>query len=321
MTSDACKKILEGNIKSVSRLIRDIEDGMPAAIDILKELYPFTGNAYVIGITGGPGVGKSTLVDVMVSHLRRRGKTVGVLAIDPTSPFSGCAILGDRIRMRRHSLDDGVFIRSLATRGRFGGLTQATRSAIDVLDSTGKDYIIVETVGVGQDEVDIARIAQTTAVVVVPGLGDGIQAMKAGILEVGNIFLINKADNENADRTLNDLKAMLSITQKESSADHWLPPVLKAQASSDEGVVEFINEIEHHKKYLQKTSNGSNPRRNKETMRHDLLEMVKEKIIESMTHRLDKSGTLDRMVKLIIEGKTDPYAACDEIVLTEQKPI
>lgn len=319
--SDVCKKVMEGNISSVARLIRDIEDGVPGAKDILKELYPFTGNAYVIGITGAPGVGKSTLVDVMVSHLRRQGKTVGVLAVDPTSPFSGGAILGDRIRMRRHSLDDGVFIRSLATRGQFGGLTQATRSAIDVLDAMGKDYIIVETVGVGQDEVDIARIAQTTTVVVVPGLGDGIQAMKAGILEVGDIFLINKADNEHADRTLNDLKAMLGMNQKESSADHWMPPVLKAQAASDEGIVEFINEIENHKDYLRKTSDGLNYRSNKNTVRRDLLEMVKYQLIEDMTHRLDKSGILDRMVDLIAEGKTDPYTACEEIVLEERKPI
>lgn len=318
--SHVCRKILDGNVNAVARLIRDIEDAEPGANDVLKELYPFTGNAYVIGITGGPGVGKSTLVDVMVSHLRRREKTVGVLAVDPTSPFSGGAILGDRIRMRRHSLDDGVFIRSLATRGKFGGLTHATRSAIDVLDAMGKDYIIIETVGVGQDEVDIAKIAQTTAVVVVPGLGDGIQAMKAGVLEVGDIFLINKADSDHADRTLNDLKVMLGMNEKERPAGHWSPPVLKAQAASDIGIAEFMSEIENHGNYLERTSTGANCRRSKESLRQDILEMVKYQLIEDMTRRLDRTGNLDRMVNLIMEGKTDPYTACEEIVLKERNP-
>jgi len=313
--SEVCDKVTEGDINSAARLIRDIEDDIPGVKDILKELYPFTGNAYVIGITGAPGVGKSTLVDAMLSHLRREGKTVGVLAVDPTSPFSGGAILGDRIRMRRHALDDGVFIRSLATRGQFGGLARAARGAIDVLDAMGKDYIIVETVGVGQDEVDIAQIAQTTVVVVVPRLGDGIQAMKAGILEVGDIFLINKADNEHADRALNDLKSMLGMNQHERCADRWRPPVLKAQAAADIGVVEFMAEIEAHGQYLRRTSDGPCYRRSKESVRHDLLEMVKYQLIEDMTRRLENTGNLDRMVDLIAQGKTDPFTACEEIVL------
>ncbi|MCG2774636.1 MAG: methylmalonyl Co-A mutase-associated GTPase MeaB, partial [Desulfobacterales bacterium] len=176
------EKVRAGDVRTVARLIRDIDDGMPEVRGVLKELYPYTGKAYVVGITGAPGVGKSTLVDQMLSHLRRQNKTVGVLAVDPTSPFSGGAILGDRVRMQRHSMDEGVFIRSMATRGHFGGLTQSTRSAIDVLDAMGKDYILVETVGVGQDEVDVVRSAHTTVIVVVPGMGDDIQAIKAGIL-------------------------------------------------------------------------------------------------------------------------------------------
>lgn len=182
------EKITSEDIRAVARLIRDIDDKVPEAREVLKDLYPSTGRAYVVGITGAPGVGKSTLVDQMITYLRKAGKTVGVLAVDPTSPFTGGAILGDRIRMQRHSMDEGVFIRSMATRGYFGGLTQSTRSAIDVLDAMGKDYIIVETVGVGQDEVDIAQSAHTTIIILIPGMGDDIQTLKAGILEVGDIF-------------------------------------------------------------------------------------------------------------------------------------
>jgi len=210
-TSQITEKVTSGDIRTVAKLIRDIDDKVPEAREFLKDLYPFTGRAYVIGITGSPGVGKSTLVDQMVAHLRGNGKTVGVLAVDPTSPFSGGAILGDRVRMQRHSMDEGVFIRSMATRGYFGGLTQSTRSAIDVLDAMGKDYILVETVGVGQDEIDIVQSAHTTIIVLVPGMGDDIQALKAGILEVGDIFVVNKADREGADRTVNDIRLMRSV--------------------------------------------------------------------------------------------------------------
>src|SRR5512136_3209599 len=209
--TNAVEKVIAGDVRTVARLIRDIDDRVPEVRETLKALYAHTGHAYVVGITGAPGVGKSTLVDQMVARLRKAEKTVGVLAVDPTSPLSGGAILGDRIRMQRHSLDEGVYIRSLATRGQFGGLTQSTRSAIDVLDAMGKDYIIVETVGVGQDEIDIAKSAHTTVIVVVPGMGDHIQAIKAGIFEVGDIFLINKSDRPDADKTLNDLKAMMHI--------------------------------------------------------------------------------------------------------------
>ena len=212
---DLVEKVLGGDIRTVARLIRDIDDGVPEAREHLKKLYYHTGKAYVVGITGSPGVGKSTLVDqIDRPSSERKSKTVGVLAVDPTSPFSGGAILGDRIRMQRHSADTGVFIRSLATRGYFGGLTQSTRSAVDVLDAMGKDYVIIETVGVGQDEVDVVGTAHSTIVVVVPGMGDDIQAIKAGILEVGDIFVINKADREGADRTQSDLKLMVDLNQK-----------------------------------------------------------------------------------------------------------
>ena len=238
--SDTALKVLAKDIRVVARLISDIDDGLPDIQEVLKELYPYTGRAYIIGVTGAPGVGKSTLVDQMVRHLRGQGKTVGIIAVDPTSPFSGGAILGDRIRMQRHSTDEGVFIRSLATRGHFGGLTHSTRSAIDVLDAMGKEYIIVETVGVGQDEVDIVKYAHTTVIVVIPGMGDDIQAIKAGILEAGDIFVINKSDKEGSDRTFQDLKAMIEMGQERYNNGTWVPPIIKTEAITDRGVTDLL---------------------------------------------------------------------------------
>ena len=258
------EKVVAGDVRTVARVIRDIDDGMPDVRDVLKAVYPHTGNAYVLGITGAPGVGKSTLVDQMVSHLRKHKKTVGVLAVDPTSPFSGGAILGDRVRMQRHSLDEGVFIRSMATRGHFGGLTQSTRSAIDVLDAMGKDYIIVETVGVGQDEVDVVKSAHTTVIVVIPGMGDDIQAIKAGILEVGDVFVINKADREGTDKTLSDLRLMIDMDQRKYDEGTWKPSIIKAEAVFDKGVEEILEEIEKHRAYLMETSGGLEPRKIKD---------------------------------------------------------
>ncbi len=309
------KKVVAGDVRSVARLIRDIDDGIPGVRETLKGLYPYTGKAYVIGITGAPGVGKSTLVDQMVSHLRKRDKTVGVLAVDPTSPFSGGAILGDRVRMQRHSMDPGVFIRSLATRGHFGGLTQSTRSAIDVLDAMGKDYIIVETVGVGQDEVDVVKTAHTTVIVVIPGMGDDIQAIKAGILETGDIFIINKADREGTDKTLSDLRLMIDMDQKKYEGGKWKPPILKTEAVFDKGVEEFLEEVEKHRRYLKKKAKGLELRKSKDKVREELREMVKNRLIEEVLNRLTETGDFDRAVQTIMEGKTDPYSACDELVL------
>lgn len=315
MMSSIAEKVVAGDIRTVARLIRDIDDGIPEVRKVLKELYPHTGRAYVIGITGSPGVGKSTLVDQMVAHLRKRGKTVGVLAVDPTSPFSGGAILGDRVRMQRHSMDPGVFIRSMATRGHFGGLTQSTRSAIDVLDAMGKDYIIVETVGVGQDEVDVVRSAHTTVIVVIPGMGDDIQAIKAGILEVGDIFLINKADREGSDKTLSDLRLMIEMDQKKYEGGGWKPPILKVEAVFDKGIDEFLEAVDQHAAYLARTEGGLDFRGNSEKVRQELKEMVKARLWEEVLDRLTESGEFDSAVESIVSGKVDPYTACEDLVL------
>ncbi|MEE4354289.1 MAG: methylmalonyl Co-A mutase-associated GTPase MeaB [Desulfatiglans sp.] len=308
------ENVKAGDIRTVARLIRDIDDGIPEVRDILKMLYPATGKGYVIGITGAPGVGKSTLVDQIVSHLRKKDKTVGVLAVDPTSPFSGGAILGDRVRMQRHSLDQGVFIRSLATRGHFGGLTQSTRSAIDVMDAMGKDYILVETVGVGQDEVDIVKSAQTTIVTVIPGMGDDIQAIKAGILEVGDIFLINKADRDGADKTYSDLRTMLDMDHKKHADRGWRPPIMKAQAVFDIGVAELLEEIEKHRQHLIDKYGETHSRRIEGRVREELKEMVTTRLVEGALSKILQTGAFEETVAAVLKGDLDPYTACDRLV-------
>ena len=311
---DLVEKVTSGDVRAVARLIRDVDDGMPEVRDVLKALYPYTGRAYIIGITGAPGVGKSTLVDQMLAHLRKRGKTVGVLAVDPTSPFSGGAILGDRVRMQRHSMDPGVFIRSLATRGHFGGLTQSTRSAIDILDAMGKDVIVVETVGVGQDEVDVMRSAHTTVIVVVPGMGDDIQAIKAGILEVGDIFLINKSDREGTDKTLSELRMMIEMDQRKFDRGLWKPPIMKVEAVFDKGVDDFLDAVDQHAQYLEQTGGGLKSRRSPDKVRLEMVDMIKARLVEEVLDKLTESGDFDRAVDAIVKGALDPYTACENLV-------
>ena len=306
------KRIVAGDLRAAARLIRDIDDMVPEAREALKDLYPFTGKAYVVGITGAPGVGKSTLVDQMITHLRTAGKTVGVLAVDPTSPFSGGAILGDRVRMQRHSMDEGVFIRSMATRGAFGGLTLSTRSAIDVLDAMGKDYILVETVGVGQDEIDIVQSADTTLIMLVPGMGDDIQALKAGILEVGDVFIVNKADREGVDRTVSDLRLMIEMDEKRYK-NSWKPPILMVQAVFDKGVKEIIDEIEKHAAHVRSSSERRSKARY-EKVRNGLTEMIKVRIIHEVLADLVESGEFETALQLVLDKKIDPYTACDTII-------
>ena len=314
MTSVA-ERVKAGDVRTVARLIRDIDDGMPGVKKTLKELYPYTGKAHVIGITGSPGVGKSTLVDQMINHLRKKGKTVGTLAIDPTSPFSGGAILGDRVRMQRHALDQGVYIRSMATRGHFGGLTHSTRSAIDVLDAMGKDYIIVETVGVGQDEVDVVKTAHTTIIVLVPGMGDDIQAIKAGILEIGDIFVINKSDREGTDKTLSDIRAMIEMDPDKYADGKWKPPIIKTEAIFDKGVSEFLEEIDKHWEYLKESCGGKVLRKTREKVRDELAELIKNRFIKDILNNLIESKEFGKAVDSILDGKIDPYTACDNVIL------
>lgn len=311
---DVVEQIRHGEIRTAARLMRDLDDGVPEAREILKALYPYTGRAHIIGVTGAPGVGKSTLTDKMIQYLRQQDRTVGVVAVDPTSPFSGGAILGDRIRMQRHALDEGVFIRSLATRGHFGGLTVSARAVIAVMDAMGKDYILVETVGVGQDEVEIVSTAHTTLVVTVPGLGDDIQALKAGILEVGDVFVINKADREGAERTYQDLATMLEMRSATRDEDEWHPPVYLTEAPKNLGVEELVAGIFAHQEYLHQDGG----QKLKQTLylrtRAELIDLVKEGVYQVILQRLKANDRLDHLVSDILAKKTDPYSLSEEIV-------
>jgi LAO/AO transport system kinase len=314
LKANGAKKILNGDLRAVARLIRDIDDGLPQAREVLKELYPHSGRSYIIGVTGSPGVGKSTLVDRMIEYLRARGKTVGVLAVDPTSPFSGGAILGDRIRMQRHSTDEGVFIRSLATRGHFGGLTPSTRGAITVLDAMGKDYILVETVGVGQDEIEIVRTAHTTLIVLIPGMGDDVQAIKAGILEAGDIFVINKKDREGAEKTRQDLKMMIEMDQERRTKDGWKPTIFFTEAVKNEGIEALMAGIEEHRAFLFGKDPERQQRLAEEKARMELFDLVKQDVVEAVMRRLTASGLWEEYVRQLARKKADPYTLSEKIL-------
>jgi len=305
-------RVLAGDVRAAARLMRLIDDAQPAAEEALRDLWPKTGRAQLVGITGNPGSGKSTLVDRLVAHLRAQGKTVGVLAVDPTSPFTGGAILGDRIRMQDHALDPGVFIRSLATRGQLGGLSRATSDCARVLDAMGKDVILIETVGVGQDEVEICRLAHTTVVVVVPGLGDDIQAIKAGILEVADLFAVNKSDREGADRTVRDLRSMLELNHAlgKDAGGHEIA-IVKCVASQNEGVDEVWNAVAAHYKFLQ--SGPGLLQRETQRAKHELVEVLRDRLLKVAVERLTQNGArLDDLALRIARRQTDPYSVADE---------
>jgi LAO/AO transport system kinase len=314
LLNDVIDSIISGDIRTVARLISDIDNGLPDVRQVLKELYPYTGRAYIIGITGAPGVGKSTLVDKLIDLLRNEGKSVGVIAVDPTSPFSGGALLGDRIRMQRHSNDKEVYIRSLATRGHFGGLTLSTRSTIDVLDAMGKDFIIVETVGVGQDEVEIAKNAHTTIIVVIPGMGDDIQAIKAGILEAGDVFVINKSRRDGADRTLLDLRAMIETNGNNN--EKWIPPIVQTEAIDNVGVTELLDVIIKHREYLIDSGDSINLRMRRDRTRDELQEMLKARLVNEVFEKLIATGKFEEAVDSILNGETDPYTASERLIPT-----
>ncbi len=304
------KRIIEGDIRAASRLMRDIDDRMPWVSEVLKELYPHTGRAYVIGVTGSPGVGKSTLVDVLIEIFRGKKLEIGVVVIDPTSPFTGGAILGDRIRMQRHSTDSGVFIRSLATRGSMGGLSRSTSDILRVMDAMGKDIILLETVGVGQDEVDVVNIAHTSMIVMIPGLGDDIQAIKAGILEIGDIFVINKCEREGAERMEREIMMMLELGARRE--DGWTPKIVKTEAIKRKGVKELVEVIEEHRSFQE------DPERKKmflqKALRIELITHLKDQITTRILDAIGHEEGLSRAVDEIISGRIDLYSKSEEIL-------
>jgi LAO/AO transport system kinase len=332
--AEIAAQVLAGEVRTAARLMRDLDDGVPAAREVLSALFPHTGKAWVIGLTGSPGSGKSSLTDRLIAHYRKAGKTVGVVAVDPTSPFSGGAILGDRIRMQDHATDPGVFIRSMATRGNLGGLSRATGDVVSVLDAMGKDVILVETVGVGQDEIEVAELAHTVVVVAVPGLGDDVQAIKAGVLEIADVFAVNKADREGADRTVKDLMGMLELrrgTATRPLLDHdeehrmrvigatdphepgwWEPPIVKTVAIRDEGVVELAEALELHRVHLETT--GQKAEREAARARAAFVALLKDRLLAGALARLTaERGRLDEIARRIAAREADPYALVEEL--------
>jgi len=309
------KRILEGDIRAASRLMRDIDDRIPSALEALKELYPKTGKGFIIGITGPPGSGKSTLVDKMVDIFRKEGKSVGIVAVDPTSPFTGGAILGDRIRMQRHATDEGVFIRSLATRGALGGLSRSTQDIVNVMDAMGKDIILVETVGVGQDEVEIVNTAHTSVVVLVPGLGDDIQAIKAGIIEIGDIFVINKCEREGADKTERDLRMVLEMGRKRENS--WEPTIFKTEAILGKGIFELVYGIYRHKQALEQSQTLEKKLR--ERTKATFLEILENEVMTHFVEKMDKEGKWESLIDDLMKRRTDPYSVVERMMAEEIK--
>jgi LAO/AO transport system kinase len=306
---DLVTRARQGDPRAVARLISLVEDASPLLREVMAALAPHTGRAQIVGITGSPGVGKSTSTSALVTELRKAGRRVGVLAVDPSSPFSGGALLGDRVRMQDHALDPHVYIRSMASRGHLGGLAWTTPQALRVLDAAGCDVILVETVGVGQSEVEIAGLADTTLVLLAPGMGDGIQAAKAGILEIGDIYVINKADRDGADTVRRDLRSMLALG--EHSEGDWRPPILKTVASKPEGLDEVAAEIARHFAWLE--SSGALAGRRTRRAR-DEVEAIAVTALRERWGDVHGRSELDDLAAAVAAGETDPYAAADELL-------
>lgn len=300
-----------GDARSVARLISLVEDASPALREVMAALTPYAGNGHVVGITGSPGVGKSTATNALVSALRKRGKRVGVLAVDPSSPFSGGALLGDRVRMQDHALDRDVYIRSMASRGHLGGLSWAAPQALRVLDAAGCDVILVETVGVGQSEIEIAGLADTTMVLLAPGMGDGIQAAKAGILEIGDLYVVNKADRDGASSLRRELRSMLALAER--ADDAWRPEILLTVASADEGIDEVADALDKHREWL--AASGELQRRRTRRAR-DEIEAIAVTSLRERWRDVHEHTELDALAEQVVAGTTDPYRAADELLET-----
>jgi LAO/AO transport system kinase len=311
--SERAARVRAGDVRAGSRLMRDLDDRMPEALAELKQLYAHTGRAYVVGVTGNPGVGKSTVVDALIASYRRDGLRVGVVAVDPTSPFTGGAILGDRIRMQQHALDSGVFIRSLATRGQLGGLSRSTFDVALVLDAMGYDIVLIETVGVGQDEIDVMRAAHTTVVVTVPGLGDDIQAIKAGILEVADVLAVNKADREGADRAVRDLMHMLELRDAEGGRREV--EIVKTVAAwglrDGSGIADLLSAIAAHRARV-KDGPESQSRAEERAAAH-VTELVKGILADRAASGLEQLGGMAEVARSVADRTVDPYTAAEEI--------
>ena len=307
--TDAIDRLLAGEPRAVARAISKVENGAEGASELMKAVFPHTGRGLVVGITGSPGAGKSSLVDKLAGLYRRRGERVGIVAVDPSSPFSGGAILGDRIRMQALGLDPGVFIRSMATRGNLGGLARATVDAVAILDAAGYEKVIVETVGVGQDEVEIVKSADVSVVVLVPGMGDDIQAIKAGIMEIGDVFVINKADRDGVLRTEKELEALLSLAHR---SDDWLPPIVKTIATENKGLEELAAAVESYRDF-QKGGEGARGRR-RAVARWRILELLRERLLARALEADGSGERLDALAHEVAEKRRDPYSAVEELL-------
>jgi LAO/AO transport system kinase len=302
------EQLRAGDVRSLARAISVVENRDPGWSELLKTLFPHTGHARVIGLTGAPGAGKSTLVDQLARHYRKDNRTVGIIAVDPTSPYTGGAILGDRIRMQEHVADPGIYIRSMATRGSLGGLARTTADVATVLDASGRDLVLIETVGVGQDEVDIVRLADITVVILVPGMGDDVQTIKAGIMEIADLFVINKSDREGAERVEREIHALQSLAIR---SDQWTPPIVKTVANDGTGIGELAAAISGYETYLQKEDLVL--KHNIENWQQRLIEMLRDSLFDRVREQVGNE-TLSRYAAEIAEHKRDPYTLVEEIV-------